>query len=105
MSYCAEIVTYSIAAEEAEYLRLRAAAIQEVKAAHPDLLAVPFCGKRSDGSWADVWIYRTAEAADAANNDAPNLPHFMAMFAALRDVSIEALDFPEGAVSPLDDGL
>jgi hypothetical protein len=104
MSYCAEIVTYTIATEEEEYLRLRNAAIREVKAAHPDLVAVPFCGRRSDGSWADVWIYRTAEAAEAANDDAANLPHFMKMFEALRDVSIEALAFPEGAVSPLAEG-
>ncbi|MEN0138636.1 MAG: hypothetical protein AAGC80_26010 [Rhodococcus sp. (in: high G+C Gram-positive bacteria)] len=101
MSYCAELVTFTLTSDTEEYCRLRKAAITEVKAAHPKLLAVPFCAKRADGTWVDLWIYETREAADAANADAANLPEFLKMFALLEDVEIEVTDFPESAVSPI----
>jgi hypothetical protein len=101
MSYCAELVTFTLTTDAEEYVRLRKAAITEVKAAHPKLLAVPFCGQRADGTWADLWIYETQEAADAANGDVENLPEFLKMFAVLDNVEIEVIDFPESAVSPI----
>ncbi|UOT03255.1 hypothetical protein MPY17_30605 [Rhodococcus opacus] len=101
MSYCAELVTFTLTSDVDEYVRLRKAAITEVKAAHPKLLAVPFCGRRADGTWADLWIYETQEAADAANGDVENLPEFLKMFAVLDGVEIEVIDFPESAVSPI----
>ncbi|GCE44942.1 hypothetical protein Rhow_000703 [Rhodococcus wratislaviensis] len=101
MSYCAEIVTFTLKADEDEYVALRKAAIAEVKNAHPKLIAVPFCAKRSGGTWVDVWIYETKEAADAANADVENMPEFLKMYAVLDGVEIELTEFPESAVSPL----
>lgn len=95
MSYCAELVTFTLEAEEKVFLDLRAAAIAEVKKAHPQLLAVPFCAKRADGTWIDLWIYETREAADAANADAGNLPEFLKMFALISNVDIEVTESPE----------
>lgn len=101
MSQCAEIVTYRITVAEEEFLRLRSAAITEVKAAHPALVAVPFAGRRADGSWADTWIYQSTEAAEKANADAANLPAFLSFFRVLDGVEIEVLEFPEAAASPI----
>lgn len=101
MSYCAELVTFTLTTSDEEFFALRKAAITEVKAAHPKLLSVPFCAKRADGSWVDLWIYESKEAADAANADAANLPEFMKMFAVIDGVEIEVTEYPESAVSPL----
>jgi len=101
MTYCAELVTFTLQSDTDEYIRLRKAAITEVKAAHPKLLAVPFCGQRADGTWADLWIYETQEAAEAANGDIENLTDFLRMLAVLDNVEIEVIDFPESAVSPI----
>ena len=101
MTYCAELVTYTITTGETDFLARRTVAISEVKAAHPALMSVPFVGKRSDGTYLDVWIYETAEAADAANADAENMPAFGNFFSVLSDVAIEVTEFPEAAVSPL----
>ena len=102
MSYCAEIVTFTVADSDIDtFLERRTAAIREVKAAHPALWSVPLCSKRSDGTWVDVWIYETREAADAANADAENLPAFLSMVGLLGDLRLEVTDMPDGAVSPL----
>lgn len=102
MSYCAEIVTFTVADSDIDtFLERRTAAIHEVKAAHPALWSVPLCSKRSDGTWVDVWIYETREAADAANADAENLPAFLSMVGLLGDLRLEVTDMPDGAVSPL----
>lgn len=98
MTYCAELVTFTVADTDVEtYLQRRAAAIQEVKSAHPALYAVPFCSRRPDGTWIDVWIYETKDAADAANADAPNLPAFLAMAELLDNVDIEVTEMPLAA--------
>ncbi|MBA4857448.1 hypothetical protein IU444_00185 [Nocardia farcinica] len=102
MGYCAEIVTFTVDDAEVEtYLERRRAAITEVRAAHPQLRAVPMCARRADGTWVDVWIYETEEAAAAANADAANLPRFQAMAELLDNVRIEVTDMPPAAVSPL----
>ncbi|MDN3460714.1 hypothetical protein [Rhodococcus sp. APC 3903] len=101
MSHCAELVTYAITTNEADFIARRSAAIVEVKAAHPGLVSVPFVGKREDGTYLDVWIYETADAAEAANADAASLAAFTAFFSVLSDVAIETTQFPEAAVSPL----
>lgn len=102
MSYCAEIVTFTVADTDVEtFLDRRTAAIREVKAAHPALWAVPLCSKRSDGTWVDVWIYENKEAADAANADAQNLPAFLSMVELLGTLELEVTEMPGGAVSPL----
>ncbi|MFI8568807.1 hypothetical protein ACIGGF_19845 [Rhodococcus sp. NPDC078407] len=102
MSYCAEIVSFTVADDDVDtFLGRRTAAIREVKAAHPALWSVPLCSRKSDGTWVDVWIYETREAADAANADAENLPAFLSMAELLGNVELEVTDMPEGAVSPL----
>lgn len=44
MAFAAGIVTYTITTDEPEYLRLRKAAILDVKKRHQQLIAVPFVG-------------------------------------------------------------
>jgi len=101
MSYCVEIVRFTVADEDvATFLQRRQEAIAEVKAAHPALWSVPFCTRREDGTWIDVWIYQSRDAADKANADAGNLPKFLAMVELLGDVEIEATEMPWEAVSP-----
>ncbi|CAH0244910.1 hypothetical protein [Rhodococcoides fascians] len=102
MSYCVEIVNFTVADKDVDtFLERRTAAIREVKAAHPALWSVPLCSKKSDGTWVDVWIYETREAADAANADSENLPAFLSMAELLGNVELEVTDMPAGAVSPL----
>ena len=102
MSYCAEIVRFTVAdADIGTFLERRQEAIKEVKAAHPKLWSVPLCSRRADGTWIDVWIYETEDAANAANADAANLPKFVAMVELLDNLDIEATVMPAGAVSPL----
>ncbi|MGQ4601387.1 hypothetical protein [Nocardia sp. R6R-6] len=102
MGYCAEIVTFTIDdADIATFLERRRAAIAEVKSAHPQLWAVPMCARRADGTWVDVWIYETRQAAEAANSDAGNLPRFLAMADLLDNIEIEATDMPVDAITPL----
>ena len=101
MSYCAEYVTYSSDLDEQELLRLRAVAIKNVKSVHPALISVPVLGKRTDGTYFDVWIYENEEAAQRANSDAHQMADFMNFFAAVKDVSIEYTCFPESAIDPL----
>lgn len=98
MAYCAEIVSFSMNDDEEEFARLRKAAIDEVKAAHPDFVSAPYAGKREDGTWVDLWIYKSREAADAANDDIENLHEFLKMFALLENVNIEFITVPEGTV-------
>ncbi|PXY18900.1 hypothetical protein BAY60_29120 [Prauserella muralis] len=102
MGYCVELVRFTVAESDVDtFLERRQEAIKEVKAAHPALWSVPLCSRRDDGTWVDVWIYESKEAADAANADAENLPRFLAMAELLDDIEIEATDMPERAVSPL----
>ncbi|WP_245992886.1 hypothetical protein [Prauserella muralis] len=97
-----ELVRFTVAESDVDtFLERRQEAIKEVKAAHPALWSVPLCSRRDDGTWVDVWIYESKEAADAANADAENLPRFLAMAELLDDIEIEATDMPERAVSPL----
>jgi hypothetical protein len=100
--YCAELVTFTVAEDNVPtFLERRSAAIKEVKAAHPDLWAVPMCARREDGTWVDLWIYTSRAAADAANADAANLSAFLAMVELLSDVAIEVTQVPPAAISPL----
>ncbi|MCZ4588346.1 hypothetical protein [Rhodococcus opacus] len=102
MPYCAEIIRFTVADADVDtFLERRQEAIKEVKAAHPALWSVPLCSRRDNGTWVDVWIYETREAADAANADAENLPKFLAMATLLDNVEIEATEMPAGAVSPI----
>jgi hypothetical protein len=97
-----EFVKYSLkATSEEEFLQLRSAAITAVKAAHPALVAVPVLSRQPDGSWVDIWIYETEEAAEAANAGAGDIPEFVAFTGVLGGVEIEAGVMPEGAVNPL----
>jgi hypothetical protein len=103
MSRFVEFVKYRRlkAISEEEFLQIRSAAITAVKAAHPALVAVPVLSRQPDGSWVDVWIYETKEAAEAANAGAGDIPEFAALAGVLGDVEIEAGIMPQGAVSPL----
>jgi hypothetical protein len=96
MPHFVEFVNYRVEkASEEEFLALRSAAIVAVKAAHPALVSVPVLARRPDGSWIDVWIYATREAADAANAGAGDIPEFVAFSAVVDGVEIQA------GVSPL----
>lgn len=101
MPYCAELVTFRLTVPAEEFLELRNAAIGEVKSAHPALVAVPFCGEQTDGSWIDIWVYESAEAAEAANGDAGNLGEFMKMANVLTDVEVRTTACPPSAVTPM----
>jgi hypothetical protein len=102
MPHFVEFVTYSVKeASEEEFLALRSAAILAVKAAHPALVAVPVLAQRPDGSWTDVWIYETQEAAEAANAGAGDIPEFVAFAAVLDGVEIETGRMPDVATNPL----
>ena len=97
MTAAVEIVTYRVEGDQDAYLALRAAAIAEVKAQHPALQSVPFASRRDDGSWYDVWIYDSVDAANAANDDTPNLPRFLEFLGVLTDVVIEITTAPDEA--------
>ena len=102
MSRFVEFVKYRLkATSEEQFLQLRSAAINAVKAAHPALVAVPVLSQQPDGSWVDVWIYETEEAAEAANAGAGDIPEFVAFSDVLGDVDIESGIMPQEAVSPL----
>ncbi|WP_111510107.1 hypothetical protein [Mycobacterium kyogaense] len=101
MSYCAELVTFRLTVPAEEFLELRDAAIKQVKAAHPGLVAVPFCGERADGSWIDVWIYESVDAADTANADAGSLSDFLGMAKVLTDVDVETTMCAPRTVTPM----
>lgn len=101
MSYFVEHVHYRTEAADDELVTLRRSAILAVRAAHPDLVDVPALSHHADGTWVDVWVYRSQEAAEAANDNAANIPEFMALAAVLTDVDIQAGSMPENSESPL----
>ena len=102
MPHFVEFVKYSVKeASEEEFLALRSSAIAAVKAAHPALVSVPVLAQQPDGSWIDVWIYETQEAAEAANAGAGDIPEFVAFAAVVDGVEIEAGRMPNGAENPL----
>ena len=97
MSNCVEFVKFRVkGGQRSAFLTRRAEAIADVRAAHPDLIGAPVLAEHEDGSWTDVWIYRTAAAAEQANADAGNIPAFLAMADLLDDVHVEAGTAPEG---------
>ncbi|WP_431902790.1 hypothetical protein [Amycolatopsis thermoflava] len=101
MPYFVEFVHYRTDLPEDRLVALRSAAILAVRDAHPDLLSVPALSRGEDGSWTDVWIYRTQEAAEKANAGAGDIPEFTAFAGALSGVEITAGHMPDSAVSPL----
>ncbi|MBB3664570.1 hypothetical protein FB384_003474 [Prauserella sediminis] len=97
-----EFVRFTVAESDVDtFLARRQEAIGEVKSAHPELWSVPLCSLREDGTWIDVWIYTSKQAADAANADVENLPRFRAMVELLDNLEIEATDMPEQAKSDI----
>lgn len=104
MSTFVEFVSYNAPGiEEEKLMDLRREAILAVKAAHPALVAVPAIMKTGDQSYVDVWIYESAEAAAAANQDAGNIAPFMAFMGVLTDISFQVGSMHQSAVSPLND--
>lgn len=102
MSVFVEYVTYKAEGTSEEKLfELRRQAILDVKAAHPDLLAVPCVVRQESGAYLDIWIYATEAAANAANAGAAEIPGFVAFFAALSDVEIRGGVMPDSARDPL----
>lgn len=90
MSHCVEFVRFRVKdGHRATFLARRSDAVAAVQAAHPDLVGAPVLAEHEDGSWTDVWIYRTAEAAERAGADGANIPEFMAMAELLDDVRID----------------
>ncbi|HWI23021.1 MAG TPA: hypothetical protein VNT22_10460 [Baekduia sp.] len=102
MPLCAELVTIKVDASPEEFLPVREAAIHQVKERHPGLIDVPVITKREDGTWFEVWIYESKEAAQAAADDIPNMPKFLEFAAFVTEpAQIEFTDMPDGGSSPL----
>jgi hypothetical protein len=96
VSNCVEFVKFRVKeGQRSAFLQRRADAVQAVQTAHPDLLGAPVLAEHADGSWTDVWIYRTAQAAELAGADGDNIPAFAAMAELLEDVQIEAGAMPD----------
>lgn len=96
MPQCVEFVRFRVKEGHLDdFLARRAAAVPAVRRAHPDLVGAPVLAEHADGSWTDVWIYRTAEAAERANAGAGDIPEFLAMADLLEDVQIEAAGMPD----------
>jgi hypothetical protein len=97
-----EFVKYTVKeSSEEEFLALRRRAVVAVKAAHPALVSVPVLSQQSDGSWIDVWIYETQDAAEAANAGAGDIPEFVAFAGLVDGVEIETGRMPDVATNPL----
>ncbi|MCP2244005.1 hypothetical protein [Lentzea aerocolonigenes] len=101
MPQCVEFVRFRVKEGHLDdFLARRAAAVPAVRRAHPDLVGAPVLAEHADGSWTDVWIYRTAEAAERANAGAGDIPEFLAMADLLEDVQIEAAGMPDAVSEP-----
>jgi hypothetical protein len=96
MPKCVEFVKFRVKeGQQPAFLERRSAAILAVHKAHPDLVGAPVLAEHADGSWTDVWIYRTAAAAERANAGAGDIPEFVAMAELLEDVRVEASSMPD----------
>ena len=96
MSKCVEFVRFRVKdGQRAAFLSRREGAVRAVRAAHPDLVGAPVLAEHDDGSWTDVWIYRTAESAERAGAEGGQLPDFVAMAEQLDDVRIEVGTMPD----------
>lgn len=96
MASCIEFVRFQVKdGQRSAFLSRRERAIRAVQAAHPDLVGAPVLAEHADGSWTDVWIYRTAEAAERAGADGERIPDFMAMADLLDNVEIEVCSMPD----------
>lgn len=86
--------------QEEEYLASRPAAVAAVAAVIPGFVAAPVVAKGEDGRWTDVWIYDSAEQAEAANAKAAELPEFCRMAAVVEVVSIDMTWMPVAQFNP-----
>ncbi|MET8850816.1 hypothetical protein [Amycolatopsis sp. NPDC004625] len=101
MPSCVEFVKFRVKdGQQPAFLARRSAAIPAVRRAHPDLVGAPVLAEHADGSWTDVWIYRTPEAAERANAGAGEIPEFLAMAELLEDVRVEAASMPDAGAEP-----
>lgn len=101
MSNCVEFVKFRVKdGQRSTFLARRNDAVAAVHAAHPDLIGAPVLAEHEGGEWTDVWIYRTAEAAERAGADGQNIPAFMAMAGLLEDVRIDIGAMPDGVGIP-----
>lgn len=99
MAHCVEFVKFRVKdGHRSTFLARRAEAVLAVQAAHPDLIGAPVIAEHDDGSWTDVWIYRTAAAAQRANDEAGSIPAFLAMAELLEDVHVHAGTSPDGGL-------
>ena len=101
MPKCVEFVRFRVReGQRPAFLARRSEAILAVHRAHPDLVGAPVLAEHADGSWTDVWIYRTAAAAERANAGAGDIPEFVAMAELLADVRVEAASMPDVVPEP-----
>lgn len=101
MSNVVEFVRFRVKeGQRTAFLARREAAVRAVQAVHPDLLGAPVLAEHDDGSWTDVWVYRTAEAAERAGAQADRIPAFVAMAELLDDVQIETAAMPDAIAEP-----
>jgi hypothetical protein len=96
MPKCVEFVRFRVKEGQlAAFLARRSEAIPAIREAHPDLLGAPVLAEHQDGSWTDIWLYRTAAAAERANAGASEIPEFVAMAELLEDVQVDAASMPD----------
>jgi len=101
MPKCVEFVKFRVReGQRPAFLERRSEAIPAVREAHPDLIGAPVLAEHADGSWTDVWIYRSAAAAERANAGAGAIPEFLAMAELLEDVQVEASSMPDEVTEP-----
>lgn len=102
MSTFVEYVSYKApGVEEEKLMKLRRAAIEAVRQAHPALVDVPVISHHGDESYVDVWIYESAEAAEAANAGAGDIAPFMDFMGVLTGIEFKTGLMPDSAASPL----
>jgi hypothetical protein len=95
MGQAVEFVRFRVKdGQRSAFLSARPAAIEAVRAEHPQLVGAPVLAEHADGSWTDVWVYETAEAAAQANAHSGDIAEFMAMADLLEDVAVEEATAP-----------
>lgn len=82
---------------EEEFLRNRPGAIEAIAEKFAGFVGAPVNARVGDHEWVDVWIYATKKEADAANEQAADIPGFMAYASLAEILNIEVGWMPVGS--------
>jgi hypothetical protein len=93
MTECIELVRFRVKpGEDEQVVRTHAGMVSAVRQRFPGLVEARL-GKLPDGTYIDVVVYSSAAEAEAANEDALNIPEFVEMVSHIEEVvSIEQLE-------------